>query len=72
MFRLARSSAAPPPASNLTISSPTDPTELDAERIAGEVMRMPTPAAPPPPPPRDDEDPRRVRRQRIGVEHSVA
>ncbi len=64
LFRLARSSAAPPPTSNLTISSPTDPAELEAERIAGEVMRMPTPAGPPPPPStRDDEDPQRVRRQ---------
>ncbi len=45
LFRLARSSAAPPPpSSNLNISSPTEPAELEAERIAGAVMRMPAPA----------------------------
>ncbi len=44
LFRLARSSAVQPPASNLTISSPNEPAELEAERIAGEVMRMPAPA----------------------------
>ncbi len=42
LFRLARSSAAPP-SSYLTISSPTDPAERQAERIASEVMRMPAP-----------------------------
>ncbi len=31
---------------NLTISSPTDPAELEAERIAAEVMRMPEDASP--------------------------
>ena len=58
LFRSSRSSAAaPPPASNLTISSSTDPAEIEAERIAGEVMRMPAPA------PNPDDDERRVHRQ---------
>lgn len=45
LFRLARSAASPPPTDQLIISSPTDPEELEAERIAGEVMSMPVPSA---------------------------
>lgn len=44
LFRSARSSAPPPP--GLAISSPNDPAELEADRIAAEVMRMPDDAAP--------------------------
>ncbi|WP_020476544.1 eCIS core domain-containing protein [Zavarzinella formosa] len=47
LFRLARTSAAPPPSTNLTISSPTDPAELEAERIAAQVMRMSAPTSTP-------------------------
>jgi hypothetical protein len=40
-------SATLPRTSNLRVSSPTDPAELEAERVTAEVMRMPAPSAAP-------------------------
>ncbi len=34
----------------LSVSEPGDPYEVEADRVADEVMRMPAPATPPPPP----------------------
>ncbi len=43
--RAAQSAAKPPRASNLRVSSPGESAELEAERVATEVMRMPAPSA---------------------------
>src|SRR5436190_6922704 len=44
LFRLARSSVSLP--ENLSVSSPDDPAEREAERVAAEIMRMPDDAIP--------------------------
>jgi hypothetical protein len=47
LAKLFRSVSSPGPVSgNLSISSPTDPAELEADRIAAQVMRMPEDAVP--------------------------
>ena len=47
LFRLARTAGPSPRSSSLRVSSPGEPAEIEAERVAGEVMRMPDPAANP-------------------------